>query len=139
MIQIESKTAVVDAKPEQVFDYLTDFTHFDSLLPKESLSDVELSKEKILFSLQGLGRVGLAIREKIPPQEIRIGSTAESSADFTLVLRITPLAEGQSAIRINLKANLNMFLEMVARSPLQQFADLMADKLEQINFSDQEG
>jgi len=41
-------------------------------------------------------------------------------------------------VNLTLQANLNMFLEMVAKGPLQQFVDLIVDKLSQLKFDSSE-
>lgn len=132
MLTIESKTGTANGSPEQVFAYLTDFTHFAGLLPAERLTDLEVQPERIDFGIQGLGRIGLEIREKHPFSTVVVGASKDSSADFNVAVHLAGAETTQ--VHIVLTANLNMFLEMMARGPLQQLADLMVDKLETVDF-----
>jgi hypothetical protein len=134
MIQLESKTGVVKGSQEKVFNYLSDFRNFSDLLPKERLNDLEISQEKIRFGLQGLGTVGLMIRDKTPSSLLTITATEDSSADFTFSVHIYEARANQSEVKLNLEARLNLFLEMMARAPLQQFVDMIVDKLSEVEF-----
>ena len=69
---------------------------------------------------------------------LTIGASKDSSADFTFIINIHESEKDLSEVKLNLKANLNMFLEMMARSPLQQFVDLMVDKLSSVDFDNKE-
>ena len=134
MIQLESKTGIVKGSQEKVFTYLSDFRNFSGLLPKERLNDLEISREKIRFGLQGLGTVGLMIRDKIPFSLMTITATEDSSADFTFNVHIHEAGSNQSEVKLNLEARLNLFLEMMAKAPLQQFVDMIVDKLTLVEF-----
>jgi carbon monoxide dehydrogenase subunit G len=139
MLTIESKTGTATGSPEQVFAYITDFTHFASLLPAERLTDLEVQPGRIAFEIQGLGRIGLEIREKIPYSTVVVGASKDSSADFNFTVHLTEATAGTAQVCIVLTANLNIFLEMMARGPLQQLADLMVDKLGAVDFSSGQG
>ncbi len=86
------------------------------------------------FNLSGLGVVGLKIADRHPYQQIVIDSIEGTAADFTFGINISEGDVNSSIVNVNLNANLNMFIEMMAKSPLQQFLDMMMDKLETIKF-----
>ena len=134
MLAIESKQGLAKGNGETVFNYISDFRNFSGLLPQDRLSNMQIDREKIIFDIQGLGTVGLEIKEKQPFSVLTVGATADSSADFTFIIYINETGEESSEVKLKLKANLNMFVEMMARSPLQQFVDLMVDKLSLVNF-----
>jgi len=138
MIKLESKKGTVNAKQQTVYNFLTDFRNFSGLLPAEKLRNLEISNDKLKFDIDGLGTIGLVMGEKTPYSDILIKPIDKSSTDFTLRLFITRLQESSSVVQISLEANLNMFLEMMAKSPLQQFIDLMVDKLSGFDFKEQQ-
>ncbi len=135
MLTIESKTGIANGTPKQVFDYVTDFRNFAGLLPQDRMEDLEISEDRISFGLQGLGTVGLKIDEKLPDSRVTIGATENSSADFTFIIHLDETPDKKAKVKLNLKANLNMFLEMMAKGPLQQFVNLVVDKLTEVSFS----
>jgi hypothetical protein len=134
MLAIESKTGIAKGSQETVFNYIADFRNFSGLLPGDRLNNLQISQEKIVFDIQGLGTVGLEIQEKQPWSMLTVGASQDSSADFTFIIHINESGENLSEVKLKLKANLNMFLEMMARNPLQQFVDLMVDKLAEVEF-----
>jgi hypothetical protein len=135
MLAIESKTGIARGSQETVFNYLSDFTNFSGLLPQDRLNNLEITPERIIFDIQGLGTVGLEIQEKQPFSMLTVGATKDSSADFTFIVNINKEEENLSQVQLNLNAKLNMFLEMMARNPLQQFVDLMVDNLSEVDFT----
>jgi hypothetical protein len=134
MLKIESKTGTTKGSQEAVYQYISDFRNFGHLLPADRLRDLEVSDDTIRFGLDGLGTVGLKISEKLPYSQLTVNATEDSSADFTFWFHIAPLSGQQSEVKLILQANLNMFLEMMAKGPLQQFVDLVIDKLAQVEF-----
>jgi hypothetical protein len=135
MLAIESKTGIAKGSQETVFNYISDFRNFSGLLPQDRLNNLQIYQEKIIFDIQGLGTIGLEIHEKQPFSMLSVGASEDSSADFTFVININESGKDVSEVQLNLKANLNMFLEMMARNPLQQFVDLMVEKLSLVDFS----
>jgi hypothetical protein len=106
------------------------------MLPAERLRNIEITGDTLRFAIDGLGNIGLKITEKTPFSQLVITRTEDSSADFTFWFNIKPIAENRSQVFINLHANLNMFLEMMAQGPLQQFVDMIVDKLAAMQFGD---
>lgn len=135
MLTLNSKTGKAKGKQEVVYNFLTDFRNFSNLMSSDMMQQVVFTNDAVRFSITGLGDVGLKISERQPNELMVIKATDDSAADFTFRVRIAALTENTSQVDIALDANLNMFLEMMARSPLQHFLDLMADKIETIDFS----
>jgi len=136
MLTLDSKSGIAGGSRERVFNYITDFRNFAHLLPEERLTELEISKEKIGFNLAGLGKVGLFIQEKSPFSKLTIQSTEESPAALTFMIYLGREGDQQTEIKMKLEAHLNMFLEMMAKGPLQQLLDMMVDRLVAVDFTD---
>lgn len=136
MLKIDSKTGQVNGSQETVYKYISDFRNFSHMLPGDRLRNLEITGDTLRFGIDGLGNIGLKIAEKTPFSQLVITGTEDSSADFTFWFNIQAVAENQSKVNINLHANLNMFLEMMAQAPLQQFVDMIVDKLAAMQFDD---
>jgi len=65
---------------------------------------------------------------------IKITATEDSASDFNFKLMISGIKENQSQVQLALQAHLNMFLEMMAKDPLQQFIDMIVGKLTEVEF-----
>lgn len=138
MIKLESKRGAVNGSQEKVYNYITDFRNFSGMLPEDKLRDLEISNDELSFGIDGLGTVGLMIAEKNPFSVVNIKASDKSTADFKFTILISEVFSHQSEVQIKLEASLNMMLEMMAKGPLQQFIDLIVDKLATVNFDDPE-
>jgi carbon monoxide dehydrogenase subunit G len=132
MIHVESKTSRVNASQEKVFAFLSDFRNISGMLPEDVMNNVVLEEEACRFELKGLGPAGLVIDEKRPFSLVKIKGTEETPADFTLLISINNVTEEESDVNFWLDARMNMFIEMIAKAPLQKFVDMMAEKVKLI-------
>lgn len=134
MLKLTSKTGTAKASQEKVFNYLTDFRNFTYLMPADKIDDIEVTEDTVKFTLPGLGLVGLKIASKEPYSKLIIDAIKGTAADFIFRIQLDTATPDTSTIFVELDANLNMFVEMMARNPLQQFLNLMIDKVETIDF-----
>jgi carbon monoxide dehydrogenase subunit G len=137
MLKIDSKTGQVNGSQEVVYRYISDFRNFSHLLPADRLRNLEITGDTLRFGMDGLGNIGLKIAERTPCSQLVITGTEDSPADFTFWFNIKSISENQSQVNLILHANLNMFLEMMAQGPLQQFVDMIVDKLAAMPFGEQ--
>jgi orotate phosphoribosyltransferase len=128
------KTGVAKANQETVFNYIADFRNFSQLIPPDRIDDIEVTENTVKFSLPGLGLVGLKLAGKEPSKKLIIDAIEGTAADFTFRVHIEPHTSDTSKVNLELDANLNMFIEMMAKNPLQQFLNIMIDKMETIEF-----
>jgi carbon monoxide dehydrogenase subunit G len=133
-MKIESHTGQITENEDKVFAFLSNFNNIEPLVPKESLSSWEFHEEGCKLGIGGIGEIELKIAEKVPFKLIKLVSGQQSSYAFTLWLQLKQVAEKDTRIKLTLEAELNPFLEMMAKKPLQQFADKLVDKISEINF-----
>jgi carbon monoxide dehydrogenase subunit G len=136
MLKLDSKAGIAKGSPEVVYKYISDFRNFAHLLPSDQLQNIEVTGDSLKFSINGLGNVGLKIAEKNPFKQLVINAIEGSSADFTFWINIGEASGNTSQVDLTLQANLNMFLEMMAKGPLQHFIDLIIDKLTILEFNE---
>ncbi len=134
MLKLDSKKGTAKGSQTIVFNYLTDFRNFAGMLPSDQLQDLTVTNDSIRFTITGLGTVGLKIKEKYPDSQIVITATEDSSANFSLRFMIGAITEEQCDISLSLEASLNMLLEIMARTPLQTFIDMIIDKISTVEF-----
>ena len=103
MLAIESKTGIAKGSQETVFNYISDFRNFSGLLPQDRLNNLQITQEKIIFDIQGLGTVGLEIQEKQPWSMLTVGPSEDSSADFTFIININESGKDLSEVKLKLK------------------------------------
>jgi carbon monoxide dehydrogenase subunit G len=136
MLKLESKNGTANGSQLAVYQYLSNFRNFAHMLPAEQLNNLEVTGDTIRFAISGLGMIGLKLSEKKPYEQFVVRGTEDSSADFTIWVNIAAESERQSRVNLVLEANLNMFIEMMARGPLQKFADMIIDKITALEFKE---
>jgi hypothetical protein len=136
MLKLTSKNGLIKGSRVAVFNYISDFRNFAHLLPSEQLHHVKITDQTLEFGLDGLGNVGMQIAEKHPYDWLSIKAIEGTAANFAFTIFIDEAGENASNAHIEMEAQLNMFLEMMARAPLQRFLDLIIDKLSEIDFAD---
>lgn len=128
-MELKSDTRPVHAPAEELYGFLTDFNHFEHLLP-EQVSNWEASTNRCSFTIEGLPPITLTMGETKPNEMVTYLPDGHAPVDFSLTFHIEDNDEGGSRCTVTLNADLNPMLSMMAKRPLQNFVDLVAEKLE---------
>lgn len=132
--KIESKIGKIQAAPEKVYSFLSDFRNFSKLIPPDKVKDWWADEDSCRFTVDGVGQTGLRIIEKEPYSLIKITGAEGSKFDFFFWVQIKEAAPYDSRLKLTIKVELNPMLKMMATKPLQNFVDSLVDQLEKIPF-----
>ncbi len=134
MTTIESRIGKIEEKDETIFQFLSNFRNFENLIPEDKISNWEATEDSCRFSITGIGEVGLKIVDKEPYKVIKYSGDNLATVDFNLWIQIKQLEEKDTRVKITFKADLNPMLSTLAKKPLQEFVNILVDKLEQHQF-----
>ncbi len=134
MTQYESRTAQVAYPARTVYDFLSDFSHFEHLLPEEQLEKWTTDGDSCSFEVAGVGKVGLKMEEKTPYERIKITGDSSAGIKFFLSIHIAETGPDHSNVRLVLQADLNIFIRALAEKPLKQFLEMLAGHIETFDF-----
>lgn len=134
MTTIESRIGKIEERDETIFQFLSSFRNFESLLPQDKISDWEATDDSCRFTIPGVGEVGLKIVDKEPCKVIKYSGDNLASVAFNLWIQLKQVEEKDTRVKITFKANLNPMLNTLAKKPLQEFVNILVDKLEQHQF-----
>jgi carbon monoxide dehydrogenase subunit G len=129
MTRIESDTRIINKKQEQIFNFLSDFNNFETLMP-DKVVDWKSDKESCSFTIQGLASLGMRIVEKEPYSYIKIIDEGKVPFKFEFYVNIKNISENKSEVMLIFDADLNMMLKMMAVKPLKNFLNMLLDELE---------
>lgn len=132
MLTIESEKRTIDAAAVHIFNYITDFRHFGNLLPADKVSNWESDKENCSFEVNGVGRLTLRIARKQPWSFVEIAGGGK--VDFGMHIALETVGEKHTQAQIVLSADLNPFVQMLARRPLEAFVNDLATKMTEIQY-----
>jgi len=128
MTIIESKTENISAAQEVIFKFLNDFNNFNELLPKQ-VENWQSNQKNCSFSISGMPHIGLIINEAFEFDKITIISDEKSPLNFTMIYHIQKIDETNSTFKVEFIAEMNSFMLMMVKSPLQNFVNTLAEKL----------
>ncbi len=128
---IVSDTIEIEKSPEYIFNYLSDFQNFESMMP-EQVTEWTATPDECSFNIAGMATIGMKIIEKIPSSKIIISSNGKVPFDFTLLININEKGANASSGNITFESELNSMMKMMVEKPLGKFFNMLAHKMADI-------
>lgn len=125
---ITSNEIVVFTNKKELQSFLIDCTNYELLLPQDKISDFKATMAECSFKVQGGITIKLIQSGVDETGAILLKSGVESPFPFTLKVN---LIEAINSTRGNIKfdGELSPFVAMVAKKPLENLFNFMADKI----------
>ncbi len=130
--RFESKIGRVKNSDERLFNFLSDFRNFESLIPPDKVKNFKASQEECSFEIEYLGATGLKIIEKEPFKLIKITGNEVENKKFFLWIQIKQVSPEDSMVKVTMEAELNPFMKMMAAKPIQSFIDTLVNQVEKL-------
>lgn len=129
-MNFNSKPVTLNANQKTVYEFLTDFNNFEKLMP-EQITNWKSDKEICSFTIQGMTDLSLKYDSKEPFHAVKVVPDGNSPISFDLNLKISPndLDEQKTTGIIEINANLNPMMAMIAKRPLENLVEVMSEKL----------
>lgn len=131
MTEIKSETVSINRSAEEVYNFLCDFNNFGKLMP-EQVINWKATSDQCSFTIQGMANISLYMKEKKPYSMISFGSGDESPFSFSLNNYLDSIGANSSNVMIVLVADLSPMLKMMAARPLQNFVNLLVNRLKEV-------
>lgn len=131
MTTFDSEQVDISRNQQLIFDFLSDFDNFSSLMPPQ-VSEWESDSEHCSFNIQNMATLGMRYEQKRPYSHIVIVSEGKSPFNFNLQCFLNPLSDNKTDVRLQLNADLNMMLKMIASKPLANFVNILANKIKEV-------
>ena len=131
MTRIESDVAMINKSQEKIFNFLSDMNNLGKLMP-EQVVNWKSDNDSCTFTIQGMADISLKITDRIPSSKIIMASNDKTPLNFTLECEISQVKEKQACGRIIINAELNAMMEIMAKNPLQNFVNMLAGKLKDL-------
>lgn len=126
------KVETVDRNSSVVYDFLSDFKHFSSFLPTQ-IQDWECDQNQCSFSIQGLGKLKLVFKERVPNSLVVVQPATDSGfpVEFFIKININQHLENDSKcdFQFVVEANVNSMIAMMVDKPLNQFVEVVTQRL----------
>lgn len=128
--EFESRTGKLSGTSEEVFDFVTDIRNFEQFVPAESIGNWQADRESCSFNVPMLGIVSFRLTEEVRYSKVVFNGDALKKNDFTLILNISGNDNNFAEVSVNLVADLNPLLRMMAEKPIGQFLENLIREME---------
>ncbi len=130
MTDFVSERVNINAPCREVYNFLGDFTNFEHLMPQQ-IKNWEADKDTCSFTIEGMADLSMRIASKSEEKNIHIVADKKNPIDFTLDCFFFPKEINTCQVELVFSAELNPFIKAMASRPLQNFVDMLAQKLQQ--------
>lgn len=132
-LNIESKIVKITSSDESIFKFLSDFRNFNKVIPPD-VKDWKSEENTCSFSVKGQ-HIGLKFANKEPYSTLKISSSEETSYAFFFWIQLKNITANETALKMTIKADLNLMIKAAIKKPGKQFLDQLADQLKLIPYS----
>ncbi|MFW6224558.1 MAG: hypothetical protein ACOC4R_02735 [Bacteroidota bacterium] len=130
MTEFMSERVKLNASSGDVFTFMGDFTNFGKLMP-EQIKNWKADTDSCSFTIEGMADLNMRIASRTPDKNIHIVADGKNPIDYTLDVFFFPVDSETCQAEIVFNAELNPFIKAVASRPLQNFVNMLAQKLQQ--------
>lgn len=132
MSHIETEKVSCQQSAEKIFNFLSDFNNFKTLMPPQ-VTNWQSTSDTCTFTINNMATVGMKIESKTPHSKIHIISDGgKVPFSFTLDVLLTPLNDSNCTGQLVFDADIPIFLRPMVEGPLGNFFNLLAKKMADI-------
>jgi len=115
---------------EEVYAFLENCNNHEKLQP-ENVYNWTSTKDEASFTIKNMAKLALKIKERKENAQILFVPASETPFDVSLNWYLKPNGNG-TEVKLELNADLNMMMKMVASGPLQKLVDFQIKRLTEI-------
>ncbi|HRS54702.1 MAG TPA: hypothetical protein P5250_08350 [Bacteroidales bacterium] len=128
MTNIESHRLIIKRCDKDIFEFLSDFTNFNALMPAQVVG-WSSDKDTCSFKIQDFPNIKMRIIDRIPYSNINISSQEDSPIIFNMQCILNKKSDFETEVFIRFNADLPPMIKMMAAKPLKNFVDLLVNQL----------
>lgn len=128
MHHIKSKTIAVSAAASRIYDFISDFNNMEKLMP-EKVVDWKSTMTTCTFTIQGMATLNMKQGQNKSNELVQMLAEGKNPFQYDLNTFISAQGEDASEIYLQLNADLNPMLAMMAKKPLENFVNILAEEL----------
>jgi hypothetical protein len=132
---IISNVETTKATIKELYDFLIDFRNFKSILPEDKVENFEYTADSCSFTIRGITALTVKQVSKTPYSSVKFQSEGLAKFNFILDARLIGEAEKSGHCCIELHADMNPFIKVMAEKPFAGLVNTMALKLSQLEIN----
>lgn len=130
-MKIESNRHIISSPVHEVYSFIKDFRNFEKLMPAQ-VQNYQATANDCSFDISGMGTVFLLMKERVENEKVLTVSTGKTPIEFQLMVNLFAQDALTTTAVVQIDADLSPMLAMIAKSPLSNFINMMADKLKEV-------
>jgi carbon monoxide dehydrogenase subunit G len=131
-MEIVSDLVIVNKPARQVFDFLCNFNNYEKLMPEQVIK-WESDDTSGRFTIKDMAEIGMRIKDARPDGSVLLCSDGKVPFEFTLRVDLEEREGKESAVQIFFEGEISAFLAMMARRPLTNLVNHMAERIRQLH------
>lgn len=111
---------------QEFFGVVGDMRNIPALLPPQVVN-VNADEDNLSFTVQGIGSIALRVSQRITYSLVQLVPVGKTPFQFVLSIKIAGLGNN-CRVMYEIDAELNPLMAMMAKRPLQNLVDMMAER-----------
>jgi len=136
MADFVSDIKAVPYNEDRVYAMLSDLSNLEKVkdrIPQDKIKDFEFDKDSCSVSVDPVGKVTFQIIEREPCKTIKF-TTVNSPVPLLMWIQLKQVAEGDTRMKLTVRADLNPLLKPMLSKPLQDGIDKIAKALASLSY-----
>ena len=123
----------INASRKEVYEFLSDFNNFQKLMP-EQVTDWNSTSESCSFTIQGMTSLTLVYKLREPYDTVEVEPEGKTPLNFKLMIKLFNSEKEMNKTTgiVEIDADLNPMMAMIARRPFENLVNVMAEKLNEV-------
>ncbi|MDO8998930.1 MAG: hypothetical protein Q7W45_04120 [Bacteroidota bacterium] len=132
---ILSDTNSTQSTLKSLFEFLSDFKNFQSILPEDKVENFKFTEEECSFNIKGITPMTIKKVDAKPFEFILFSSEGLAKFNFSLKVIFIGEPNQKGECKIELMGDLNPFIKAMAEKSLIGLTNTMSLKLSQLNLN----
>ncbi len=129
MTEFTSDVKAIPFNEDRVFAMLSDLSNLERVrdrIPEDKVKGFEFDSDSCSFAVDPVGKIRFQIVEREPNKTIKF-TTVQSPVPLFLWIQLKQVEEGDTRMKMTVKADLNPFLKPMVSKPLQDALNKISD------------
>lgn len=130
MTTVTSNKKQITASAETIFAFLSDFNNLEELMPSKVVN-WSSTQTSCAFTIDGMAHLNMAFGKNVENEKIEMISKGKNPFDYDLSTNISKIDNTKCEVNIVFNADMNAMMAMMAKKPLQNFVDILVERLQE--------
>lgn len=128
MTNIKSKKQTIAASAATIYQFLSDFNNLEKLMPSK-VTDWKSTMTTCSFNIQGMATLNMAQGNHKENELVHMKADGKNPFHYDLNTHIQAHGDNAAEVFVELNADMNPMVAMMAKKPLENFVNILVDEL----------